>query len=242
MIVLGYRFEPKLWAIIVTIASALIFIELGKWQLSRADEKTVRYEQLEEYARQSPIKLPGVLIKLEDFQYREVEVEGEYLPEYTIFIDNKTHKGHAGYHVVTPLKIANSSVCVAINRGWVATGYDRGVLPEIAEVEVNAQVKVTGIVASPELRTLKLSDASSTGKVWSNFDLNRYQEIINLKMQPMMVLQKDRIEDGLIRDWDKPDSGASKNIGYAVQWFLLAATAIIIFLVLNVKRKNSKSE
>lgn len=240
MIVLGYRFEPKLWAIVITIASALIFIELGKWQLSRADEKTARYAQLEEYAKQSAIKLPGALIKLKDFQYREVEVEGEYLPEYTIFLDNKTHKGRAGYHIITPLKIANSSVCVAINRGWVATGYDRSVLPEIAEV--NGQVKVTGVVVSSELRTLELSATSLTGKVWGNFDLNRYQEVVNLKMQPIMVLQKDRIEDGLIRDWDKPDSGASKNIGYAIQWFLLAATAIIIFLVLNVKRKNSKSE
>lgn len=240
MIVLGYRFEPKLWAIIITIASALIFIELGKWQLSRADEKTARYEQLEEYAKQPAIKLPGVLIKLKDFQYREIEVEGEYLSEYTIFLDNKTHKGRAGYHIVTPLKIANSSVCVAINRGWVATGYDRAVLPEIAEV--NGQVKVTGVVVSSELRTLELSSTSLTGKVWGNFDLNRYQEVVNLKMQPIMVLQKDRIEDGLIRDWDKPDSGASKNIGYAIQWFLLAATAIIIFLVLNVKRKSSKSE
>ncbi|WP_297324692.1 SURF1 family protein [Nitrosomonas sp.] len=240
MIVLGYRFEPKFWAIIITIASVLIFTELGKWQLSRADEKTARYEQLEEYAKQPAIKLPGALIKLKDFQYREVEVEGEYLPEYTIFLDNKTHKGRAGYHIITPLKIANSSVCVAINRGWVATGYDRAILPEIAEV--NGQVKVTGVVVSSELRTLELSDTSSTGRVWGNFDLNRYQEVVNLKMQPIMVLQKDRIEDGLIRDWDKPDSGASKNIGYAVQWFLLAATAIIIFLVLNVKRKNSKSE
>ena len=240
MIVLGYRFEPKLWAIIITIASALIFIELGKWQLSRADEKTVRYEQLEEYAKQPAIKLPGVLIKLKDFQYREVEVEGEYLSEYTIFLDNKTHKGRAGYHIITPLKIANSSVCVAINRGWVATGHDRAVLPEIAEV--NGQVKVTGIVVSSELRTLELSDTLLTGKVWGNFDLNRYQEVVNLKMQPIMVLQKDIIEDGLVRDWDKPDSGASKNMGYAIQWFLLAATAIIIFLVLNVKRKNSKSE
>lgn len=240
MIVLGYRFEPKLWTIIITIASVLIFIELGKWQLSRADEKTAHYEQLEEYAKQPAIKLPGVLIKLKDFQYREVEVEGEYLPEYTIFLDNKTHKGRAGYHIITPLKIANSSVCVAINRGWVATGLDRAVLPEISEI--NGQVKVTGVVVSSELRILELSNTLPTGKVWDNFDLNRYQDVVNLKMQPIMVLQKDRIEDGLIRDWDKPDSGASKNMGYAIQWFLLAATAIIIFLVLNVKRKNSKSE
>lgn len=240
MIVLGYRFEPKLWAIAITIVFVLIFVELGKWQLSRADEKTARYEQLEEYAKQPAIKLPGVLIELKDFQYREVEVEGEYLPEYTIFLDSKTYKGRAGYHIITPLKIVNSSVCVPINRGWIATGYDRAVLPQIAEV--NGRVKVTGVVVSSELRTLELSNTLPTGRVWSNFDLSRYQEIVNLKMQPIMVLQKDKVEDGLIRDWDKPDSGASKNIGYAIQWFLLAATAIIIFLVLNVKRKNSKGE
>jgi surfeit locus 1 family protein len=53
-------------------------------------------------------------------------------------------------------------------------------------------------------------------------------------------LQKDVIEDGLIRAWEKPESGASKNIGYAVQWFSLAITTFIIFIVLNVKRTNSE--
>ncbi|SFE44809.1 SURF1 family protein [Nitrosomonas sp. Nm166] len=240
MIVLGYRFEPKLWAIIATTVSVFVFIELGKWQLSRADEKNARYEQLEQYAKEPAITLPEVLIKLEDFQYRDIEVRGEYLPEHTVYLDNKTYKGRAGYHVVTPLKIANSSLYVAINRGWIATGYDRTILPLIPET--NEPVKVTGVVVSPESRALELSDkVLPVGKVWSNFDLQRYQEATGLKMQPIMVLQKDQAEDGLVRDWDKPDSGASKNIGYAVQWFSLAATAIIIFLVLNVRRKNSKS-
>lgn len=241
MIVLGYRFEPKLWAIIVTVVSVFFFIELGRWQLSRADEKNERYEQLEQYATEPAITLPEVLIKLEDFQYRNIEVQGEYLPEHTIYLDNKTYKGRAGYHVITPLKIANSSLCVAINRGWIATGYDRTILPLIPEI--SEPVKVTGIVVSPKSRALELSDkVLPVGKLWSNFDLQRYQEVTGLEMQPVMVLQKDKIEDGLVRDWDKPDSGASKNIGYAIQWFSLAATAIIIFLVLNVRRKNSKSE
>ena len=50
MNVLGYRFEPRLWAIVSTIISVIIFIELGKWQLSRAEEKKAQYEQLEQYA------------------------------------------------------------------------------------------------------------------------------------------------------------------------------------------------
>lgn len=56
------------------------------------------------------------------------------------------------------------------------------------------------------------------------------------------MLQQDQLEDGLVRQWDRPDSGSAKNMGYAIQWFSLAATAIIIFLVLNVKRKRSESK
>jgi surfeit locus 1 family protein len=181
------------------------------------------------------------LVNLKDFQYRNVEVRGEYLSEYTIYLDNKTYQGRAGYHVITPLRMANSSLHVAVNRGWVATGYDRSILPVIA-AKTEGEMKVIGTVVSPEIRTLELSDKLIEGKVWDNFNLQRYQEVTGLEMQPIMVLQKDTIKDGLIRDWSKPDSGASKNIGYAVQWFSLAVTAIIIFIVLNVKRKNSKIE
>ncbi|MDP1549403.1 MAG: SURF1 family protein [Nitrosomonas sp.] len=240
MIVLGYRFEPKLWAVFVTALFVIIFIELGKWQLSRADEKNARHELLELYAKQPAVTLPNTLIRLEDFQYREVEVQGEFISEHTIYLDNKTHQGRAGYHVITPLKVLNSELLVVINRGWIATGNDRSVLPYVSEID--GVVKISGLVVAPELRTLNLSEMVTAGKVWDNFNLQRYQEVTGKVIQPLMVLQRNHMEDSLIRDWDRPGSGADKNLGYAVQWFLLAATAIIIFIVLNVKRKNSKSE
>ncbi|QOJ24581.1 MAG: SURF1 family protein [Gammaproteobacteria bacterium] len=236
MTVLGYRFEPKLWAITITVVFVIIFVELGKWQLSRAEEKNTQHEQLEQYAKQPAVTLPGILVKLKDFQYRDIEVSGEYLPEYTIYLDNKTYQGRAGYHVITPLKISNSALAIAVNRGWIATGYDRSILPLVKEVI--GEVRVTGIVASSDIRTLELSDKIVEGPVWDNFNLERYQEVIGLRLQPLMLLQKSDEKDGLIRDWSKPDSGASKNIGYAIQWFSLAATAVIIFIVLNVKRNK----
>ena len=63
MIVLGYRFEPKLWMVLITAVSVLLFIELGKWQLSRADEKEARHELLEQYAKQPAVALPNTLDK-----------------------------------------------------------------------------------------------------------------------------------------------------------------------------------
>ncbi|MBS0299084.1 MAG: SURF1 family protein [Proteobacteria bacterium] len=236
MTVLGYRFEPKLWAITITVVFVIIFVELGKWQLSRAEEKNAQHEQLEQYAKQPVVTLPGILVKLKDFQYRDIEVSGEYLPEYTIYLDNKTYQGRAGYHVITPLKISNSALAIAVNRGWIATGYDRSILPPVKEVI--GEVRVTGIVASSDIRTLELSNKIVEGPVWDNFNLERYQEVIGLRLQPLMLLQKSDEKDGLIRDWSKPDSGASKNIGYAIQWFSLAVTAVIIFIVLNVKRNK----
>lgn len=238
MIVFGYRFKPQLWAIIITAIFVLIFVELGKWQLSRAEEKDTQYKRLEEYASQPAIAIPKSLVKLEDFQFREVEIEGEYLAEQTILIDNKTYKGRAGYHVITPLKILNSDLSVAINRGWVPTGHNREILPDVPEIK--GMIKVTGVVVSPEVRTLELSDSINHGKVWDKLNLRSYEKILGFDLQPILILQKDKSNDGLVRDWVKADSGSSKNYGYAVQWFSLAVTTIIIFLVLNVKRTNSK--
>ena len=240
MIVLGYSFTPKIWSIIVTAAFVFLFIELGNWQLSRADEKNAQQAQLDRLSQQPITSLPNIRVKLEDFQYREVEISGEYLPSHTIYLDNKTYKGVAGYHVLTPIKLANSSLHVLVNRGWLAGGLDRSVLPDVPLVQ--GEVMVTGIVVSPEQRMLQLTDQVITGTVWNNLDVQRYQETTGLELQPILVLQQDQLEDGLVRQWDRPDSGSAKNMGYAIQWFSLAATAIIIFLVLNVKRKRSESK
>ncbi len=240
MVVLGYSFTPKIWSIIVTAAFIFLFIELGNWQLSRADEKNAQQEKLDMLSKQPIIMLPNTRVKLDDFQYREVEIRGEYLPSHTIYLDNKTFKGVAGYHVLTPIRLANSSLHVLINRGWVAAGFDRSVLPDVPLVQ--GEMIVTGVVVSPEQRMLQLTDQVITGAVWNNLDVQRYEEITGLELQPILVLQQDQIEDGLVRQWDRPDSGSAKNMGYAIQWFSLAATAFIIFLVLNVKRKGSESK
>ncbi len=240
MILLGYRFKPKLWAILVTVVFFMVFVSLGKWQLSRADEKNARQERLDYLAKQPIITLPGSLIKLEEYLYREVELKGEYQHTHTIYLDNKSNKGRAGYHILTPIRLLNSSLHVVINRGWVPTGLDRAILPDVPETE--GEVKVTGIVVSPEIRTLELSSQVIDGPVWGNFNLQRFHEVTKLELQPIIVLQKDKIEDGLVREWDRPDSGSAKNISYAFQWFSLAITTIIIFLALNVRRENTKIE
>lgn len=238
MKILSYDFKPKIWAIIVSTIFVVVFIQLGNWQLSRADEKDARQQQLEEFAKQPTLNLPATPIKLDDLLYREVEVVGEYVAEQSIYLDNKTHNGVAGYHIISPVRIANSDMHVLVNRGWVATGMNRDILPHIPEVE--GEIKVTGTVIPPTQRALVLSDHVVTGAVWSTLYIDRYQEQTGLNLQPILIQQEDELEDGLIRDWIRLDTGSSKNLGYAFQWYSFAALTVIIFMVLNVKRNRTE--
>lgn len=236
---MNYQFKPKWWVVLLTIAFALVFTRLGFWQISRANEKELRQERIEQYTREAIVTLPSTPIKLEDFQYRQVEVKGRFIEDHAIYLDNKIYQGVVGYEILAPLKIANSSLHVLVNRGWIASRKDRTQLPTVFYPQ--EEVKVTGIVTSPMIRTMQLSGEKAAGKLWINLDFDLYQQTTGLALQPILLLQQDnQINDGLIRQWVQSDSGASKNIGYAIQWFLLAITTCIIFLVLNVKRNSSK--
>lgn len=211
-------------------------VQLGNWQLSRAQEKESRQERLDRLSQEPAITLPDHPVKLEDFQYRQVEARGEYVPEYTIYLDNKIYKGIAGYQIVAPLRIGNSEMHVLVNRGWIAATRDRSKLPEVATP--GGRIVVSGIGTTAMQKTLELSPDQISGQVWENLDLERYRSSTGLKLQPVMILQRDQTNDGLVREWTRPDSGSAKNIGYAFQWFAMALAVLIIYLVLSVKRER----
>ena len=68
-------------------------LQLGNWQLSRAQEKESRQEQLDLLSQQPAIALPATPVALDDFKYRRVEARGIYSPAHTIYLDNKIYKG-----------------------------------------------------------------------------------------------------------------------------------------------------
>jgi surfeit locus 1 family protein len=212
---------------------------LGNWQLSRAQEKEMRQQRLDRLSQQPVISLPTTPIKLEDYQFRQIEVRGTYVPAHTIYLDNKIHRGVAGYQIITPVKLGASSMHVLINRGWVAAGRDRNQLPNVPTP--SSEVIVSGIANSPTQRILELSAETVSGRVWENLHLDRYREATGLTLQTLVILQQDDVKDGLIRQWSRPDSGAARNLGYAFQWFSMALAVLILYLVLSVKRDRSKN-
>jgi cytochrome oxidase assembly protein ShyY1 len=72
--------------------------------------------------------------------------------------------------------------------------------------------------------------------VWQNLVLDRYREWSKLELQPIVIQQTSPAADGLVREWGPPDAGADRHRGYALQWFALAVLALLLYVVLNLKR------
>ncbi|MBK7353179.1 MAG: SURF1 family protein [Nitrosomonas sp.] len=237
MIIKEYQFKPRWWILVLSVALIIVFTRLGLWQLSRADEKDSKQQLLDQLAHEAVLTLPSSRIELSDLLFRNVEVKGQFIASQTIFLDNKIYRGAIGYHVLTPMRIENSGMHVLINRGWVALGKNRSTLPEIfTPTDI---VTISGIVLSPTIRTMKISDEISIGKVWIALDFEKYQAVSRLELQPVLLVQLDNsVNDGLKRELERQDLGASKNMSYAFQWFFLAITVLILLLALNVKRSS----
>jgi surfeit locus 1 family protein len=166
--------------------------------------------------------------------YRKLEVRGVFDAAHTILLDNRIYKGVAGYHVLTPLIIDGGSLAILVNRGWVAVGRSREQIP--LPPTPRGLVRLEGMAVDPHSRYLELMHAPPQGRVWQNLDFGRYAATSRLTLQPVLLLQTSPQADGLQRDWPRPDTGVSMHVSYEIQWYSLATTLAVLWLVMNVKR------
>lgn len=229
---------PSLLAVAVT-ATAL---SLGFWQLRRADEKRAMQARVDAAAQAVPVSIASVPTDPALLDGRRVAVRGNWVPERTVFIDNRTYKGVAGFHVVTPVKITGSDLHVLVMRGWVAHDVrDRLRLPAVetppgpVEVEGLAQARI------PQVLELQAAPVPGPGdRIWQNLDYRRFEQWSGLVLQPVVIRQSPDAPaaDALVRDWPVAGVDVDKHLGYAFQWFLLAAVTTGLWLYFGFFRRR----
>ena len=73
-------------------------------------------------------------------------------------------------------------------------------------------------------------------KVRQNLDIGAFARESGLRLAPIVIEQHLPDEDGLLREWPRPDAGAEKHESYALQWYSLAGLALVLFIVLSFRR------
>lgn len=241
----------KVRAVVPTLAAlalVAVTVSLGNWQMRRADEKRALHARHEAASRDAVVRVPAGDLDPASLEGRRVVARGELLPRWTVFVDNRTHKGIAGFYVLSPLRMTGSERHVLVLRGWVASDpRERSRLPDLATPA--GEVEIEGIAQLDLEHVLELGRSAPPGpqdRLWQNADVASFARWSGLAMQPLVVRETvaprvgaDERDDGLVRDWPDPGSGVEKHLGYAFQWYALAvlAAGLWVRFVLFGRRK-----
>ena len=232
-----HRFRPTLLLTLAMVAVAALAIALGNWQRQRADEKSAAAALASAAARETPLDLAAAGTDVTAVLYRIVHGTGEYDAAHGVLIDNKVHGGRPGYDVVTPFRLVPGNRYVLVDRGWVAQGPTRKELPAVQTPA--GVIEIVGRATIPPSRYLELKADTGGGVLRQNLDIERIAASSGLALLPFVVEQTDPVTppDDLLREWPKPDFGVERHLSYTVQWYSLAALAIVLWLVLNWRRR-----
>ena len=231
----AYEFRPRRWGSVAAVAGIALTLALGQWQIGRAQYKENLQQRYDAQTREPAVRIGGQPVARDGILFRRVEVRGEFVPQHTVFVDNRIHEHRPGYHVTTPLRIAGSQRYVLVNRGWVVGNRDRS-LPQVS-TPAGEQV-VQGVAVAWSERYLELSTKVAEGNVWQNLVFERYRQAMGLELQPFVLQQESGADDGLVREWSRADLGRNTHLAYAFQWYAMSLAILIYYLVTHVKRRS----
>jgi surfeit locus 1 family protein len=144
--------------------------------------------------------------------------------------------------VLTPLHLEDGEV-VLVNRGWVPTGLDRAVLPELPGPA--GPVVIEAVTSLPPEKLFRLGDVEERNEDWPKVvqqrNMGRLEQLLGTRMLPVILLLDESNEHGFIREW-QPVYGVTpeKHRAYAMQWFTLALVLLLIYIGVNSKRITEK--
>lgn len=229
------------------IAALLILalmISAGFWQLRRAEEKrAIAIEQAYRAEKQALVLTPSLIdaTGLEKLRHRRSTAKGRYRSDKQYLLDNRTHHGVAGYEVLTPFRLRGSDVHVLVNRGWLPVGPDRRRLPDLGVSD--ALLLQQGVIVPPPAPGLSLGPSGYDNQDWprvvQRVEMTRIQEQLGSPLLPFVVRLSKASENGYTRDWpSQPGLTPERHVGYAVQWFALAAALVVLCVWVAVKREK----
>ena len=230
-------FAPRVFTTLLTLVLIALLISLGRWQLRRADEKRQLFES---FAAGSDVTRVIDLATPPLKRYQHIAASGHYDQARQILIDNMVNAERAGYFVITPFALTGGG-WVLVNRGWVPLGRSRAERPPIPVAGDTRLVRGRADhMPSPGIQMGTKAKLAPPYPVVASFPSRA--EIAELLGESSWTPAADLVlldpgePDGYARNWSAPGFPPMRHIGYAVQWFALALTLSIIYVVTNLRR------
>lgn len=224
-------YRARFWVITAAaLAGCAVTLALGIWQWGRAHEKLALHAAIEQRKALAPLDERALLAARApaDLVHRPVVLRGQWVAGRTVFLDNRQMQGRPGFYVVTPLKLQGGDAAVLVERGWAPRNFvDRERLPAVETP--SGVIEVRGRLAPPPAKLYEF-DGAGSGPIRQNLDLVQFRAESGLALLDVAVQQTGAPSEGLQRDWPEIAGSASKNYGYAFQWWALCALIAILYV------------
>ncbi|MBI5041769.1 MAG: SURF1 family protein [Gammaproteobacteria bacterium] len=235
----SYEFRLGLWLSVGGVLVLALLVSLGFWQLHRAEQKRVLLQAYGDRPSDSPILLGRDFVPTPDWRYRRAQTLGTYDADHQFLLDNRVYQGQVGYYVLTPLRLAHTDLAVLVNRGWVPQGATRADLPALP-APTGSALSVEGLIDIPPEKTFVLGEGEDRAPGWpkvlQQVRLNLQAQQLGVRLIPMILLLAPDQPAGFVREWKPVVFGPERHVGYAVQWFSLAAAWVILCFWASLRR------
>ncbi|MDZ7852799.1 MAG: SURF1 family protein [Halomonas sp.] len=209
------------WSCLVVLGLAL-----GLWQWERAADKREYLARLAAAPRiEAPVTAPPVGSRL--------VLQGEYLADQTLFLDNRTHEGRLGVAPLTPFRDVNGRIWL-VQRGFLPTG------PSRATPTVETPLDMVTLEGRWQLagESAPLFGPNQEGKRLQRIDLSAWELEQAFAHPGWLHLEQG---PGHLESWWQPSVvPPERHLGYAFQWWGLALAALVIMLV-GARRQSQRS-
>ena len=242
----------RFWLVaIAAILGTAVTLRLGFWQLSRANEKLALQDAIQQKAEMPSLDAKTLIsasVDLNASLHRSTKLTGHWLPQHTLFLDNRQMDSKPGLFVVTPFefedKVTAVKKTILVQRGWIARNFiDRQQLPQIPTTL--AEETVFGRIA-PSPSKLYEFKGVDVGRIRQNIAIAELAQEFKIELLNVTLLQLDDTKaavanDGLLRHWTQPSLSVEKNYGYMLQWWALSGLIAALFVWFQLIRPRMRS-
>ncbi len=230
------------WTLALLVAAG--FVRLGIWQLARMHEKEAVLVSVQAVLAQRvarPLALAADPERAESFDW--AAGRGRFAEAPAVLLDNQSRDGRAGVRVYRLFRPDTPDTPpLLVELGWLPLPGDRS-LPQVAPI--HGDVDLRGLLLPPPSGGI----ASAVAMKQPNGELltiamdagNLASSLGEAKLPPRVLRLDPALPFGYARDFDVlPNTlSPSRHLGYAVQWFALAAAVFATATVLTFRKPRA---
>lgn len=225
-------FTPKwlLTTLLVLLATAVL-MRLGFWQLDRLEQRRAFNEHFISVMALPPLDISAAPAEdLASMEYRTATVTGIYDYENQVALRNQYNDLVFGYHLLTPLVLADGTA-ILVDRGWIpASGNETPA--DWRKYDQPGQQTISGVLRlgnEPEMGGIpdpELAEGQTRLEFWNNLHLARIALQVPQPLLPVYLQPEHDPENSqppIIPARPEIEITEGSHHSYAMQWFTFAA-------------------